>query len=94
MRVRDTWLLDGHYFDEPSDWRFRRTCNAPFGTSLRRSRLLAPFSTIPRPPGIGPSDEAGHLERDPRGAGLRARVYPMSSRSAGPSLRPRSRKER
>jgi hypothetical protein len=20
MRVRDTWLLDGHYFDEPSDW--------------------------------------------------------------------------
>ena len=20
MRVRDTWLLDGHYFDEPSEW--------------------------------------------------------------------------
>jgi hypothetical protein len=20
MRVRDTWLLEDHYFDEPSDW--------------------------------------------------------------------------
>jgi hypothetical protein len=20
MRVRDTWLLDEHYFDEPNDW--------------------------------------------------------------------------
>jgi hypothetical protein len=20
MRVRDTWLLEDHYFDEPTDW--------------------------------------------------------------------------
>ncbi len=20
MRVRDTWLLEDHYFDEPNDW--------------------------------------------------------------------------
>jgi hypothetical protein len=20
MRVRDTWLMEGHYFEEPSDW--------------------------------------------------------------------------
>ena len=56
MRVRDTWLLEDHYFDEPSDWTISPELEDLVSRSIGREiRLFDPFARIPRPAGTGGS---------------------------------------